>query len=81
MTERLWDALAGGIAGTWDWLSDHTIDIVMFLFLAACAVSVIWISQKSATDHRQQVDLCVRAFEYSRDQCEFIVSNHVMVNR
>lgn len=63
-----------------DWIAEHTIDLFFFLLMFAvicvfCYLLFVWFPQ-----HREdQIQLCMRAFEYTHDQCEFIVRNRIPV--
>jgi hypothetical protein len=42
--------------------------LASLLIIAAAAFIVSVLASKNATEYQQQIDLCVRAFDYTRDQ-------------
>jgi hypothetical protein len=61
-----------------DWLVYHLVELFLIALIAILAFGGygLIIAQHQYTE--QQIDLCVRAFERARDQCEFIVRNRIM---
>lgn len=63
------------------WIGEHRVEIALCTALTLFAIAFTWLVLRTQAEYQEQIALCVRAFEYSRDQCEFIVRNHVMVSR
>jgi hypothetical protein len=77
-----WDDLVYAIEGAWkairrwEWWSP----LLCFLLSIAIALTVTAVLSSYDVAKRQeqvqgQIELCLRAFEYTREQCEFIVRN------
>lgn len=52
---------------------------IVVLIVAGIAAAAIYLRPKmeayEAQRHEERVTLCMRAYEFSRDRCEFILSN------
>lgn len=73
--------VADALYAVLDWLREHIAEIVLLLGVCGAVALIALLAQHAQTEHQQQIDLCIRAFDYTRDQCEFIVTNHVMVSK
>lgn len=60
-----------------EWISALILVAAVVTMIAAVAA----LAYHFGDEQRQQVALCQRAFDYTKDQCEFIVHNHVMVSK
>lgn len=76
--ERTCHDFGEDVIGTLEWLKDHVVDVSFALILLLIAVLAIILWQRMDQDRQQQLELCQRAFDYTHEQCEFIVRNRVM---
>ena len=61
------------------WIGDHFLEIFILAIIAAVSFGVYQLVILFPKIQAENIDLCVRAFEYTRDQCEFIVRNRIQV--
>ncbi len=67
------------VSGVGEWIVDNVLEIGVIAIMILCLSLGIWAIYQGTVDQQRQIDLCTRAFEYTRDQCEFIVRNHIQV--
>lgn len=58
-----------------NWLIDRRVDIAFALVIAVVIYAALYMFMVAYP--QQQVQLCMRAFEYTRDQCSFMVRNRI----
>lgn len=64
-----------------DWLYDHQDAVFAVAVALVFAVIIGGAFYGAYARHQNQVALCVSAFEYTRDQCEFFVTNRIIMQR
>lgn len=60
------------------WIERRIPEIAMIFALVGVIVFVVAFTWSDFANRQYNIDLCVRAFDYTRDQCEFYIRNHVM---
>ena len=68
-----WD----GVVRAFDWFGEHIIDLFFGTVLLLLVVAVGYLVITYPQYQERQIQQCMRAFEYTHDQCEFMVRNHV----
>lgn len=58
------------------WANDK-LELLVLIAIVVAGIVALLRTQSSTT--AEQIALCMRAFEYTRDQCAFIVRSGVMV--
>lgn len=61
----------------WYWITNHVVDLVFLTAIIGIIIIGLITLTHTPSWRTQQIDLCIRAFDYTRDQCTFIVDNHV----
>lgn len=61
------------------WVSDNLELLLLLALIGITVAAIIGLWRYAADNTAEQIALCMRAFEYTRDQCEFIVKSRVMV--
>lgn len=56
-------------------MGDYIVELLLIAILLVIVVGGVWALTLGHTDGVAQ---CMRAFEYTRDQCEFIIKYRVM---
>ena len=64
-----------------EWILDHLIELGMVCGLLLAGISIAWLNHAHEQRQQERIELCERAFEYTREQCEFIVRQNVIVGR
>lgn len=65
------------LGDVWNWIAEHAIDMFFLVTIGSLLLMGAFALFGQPSWRSQQIDLCVRSFEYTHDQCEFIVNNHV----
>ena len=72
-----YDDTAAGAAGARDWIGDHVAELLLILVLSFMTMGIWSLIGAANRERADQIALCMRAFERTHDQCEFMVRNHV----
>lgn len=59
------------------WAMAHPTEFALSLTVLGGAVMLALLVHSATTTQQANIDLCVRAFDYTREQCEFIVKVRV----
>jgi hypothetical protein len=74
--ENILEGIGDVLGEIWGWLGDH-IEVIVILVLIGLIVGGMYLLIGAAQrEFEYKIALCQRAYEYTRDQCEFIVRNH-----
>lgn len=72
-----WDDVAAWAENARAWLADHVVDLVVVAtLLLIVALGVFWFID-APRYREEQIRQCVYLFEYTHDQCEFMVRNRI----
>lgn len=61
------------------WANDKLELLVLLVLIAIVVAGIVALLRTQSSTTAEQIALCMRAFEYTRDQCAFIVRSGVMV--